>query len=138
MERAWYFHIHFQTQSLMPLVKILVLLLRVSSLLLLPIRAYLLLWLLGKSLIFINPEEYHCETRGVNCFPCTFDIPFLVSLPDCPVGTILGKHVHPPPVIIISRKNNRRYSELRLIITLFFKSLPIPVEPIPKEYFLSL
>ena len=138
MERAWYFHIHFQTQSLMPLVKILVLLLRVSSLLLLPIRAYLLLWLQGKSFIFINPEEYHCETRVVNCFPCTFDIPFLVSLPDCPVGTILGKHVHPPPVIIISRKNNRRYSETSIDYHFVLQISSDTVELIPKEYFLSL
>ena len=40
--------------------------------------------------MFISPGLH-------NIFTCTFDNPFLVSLLDCLVGTVLGKHVHPLP-----------------------------------------
>ena len=149
MERALYFHIHFQMLSLMLLVKIVVycyvyltslrLLMTINAYLLPPFLAAKVVQSTEMSFIFINPEEYPCDTREfIIIFPCTFDTPFLVSLLDCLLGTVLGKHVHPPPLTITSRKNNRRYFELPLIITLFFKSHSIPVELISKEYFLSL
>ena len=113
--------------SLMPLVKIVVLLLRVSyghkSLFVAPFLDASVEQSTEWSFIFVNPEEYQCDTREfIIIFHAPLTLPFFMSLPDSPVGTVLGKHVHRPPITITSRKNNRRYSELQLITTLFFKS----------------
>ena len=106
-EWAFYFHVHFQILGLLRLVNIVILLLRVScypsssydhqSLFVAPLAATVLLST-ERSSIFINPEVYPRDTREFIIFfhTYTFVTPFLVSLPDCLVGTVLGRHVHPP------------------------------------------
>lgn len=72
------------------------LLMTIKAYLLPPFLAATVLLSTERSSIFINPEEYPRDTRDHHIFPYTFYTPFLVSLPDCLVGTVLGRHVHPP------------------------------------------
>ena len=71
------------------------LLMTIKVYLLPPFLAATVLLSTERSSIFINPEEYPRDTRDF-IFPYTFNTPFLVLLPDCLVGTVLGRHVHPP------------------------------------------
>ena len=106
-ELAFYFHVHFQILSLLLLVNIVVLLLRVSCF---PLSSY------DHQSLFVAPflgcysatihrkVVYLYQSRRIstwhqrlhNIFPYTFYTPFLVSLPDCLVEAVLGRHVHPP------------------------------------------
>jgi hypothetical protein len=49
-----------------------------------------------RSSIFINPEEYPNDIKEFIIFFHTSLTKFLVSLPDCLVGTVLSRYVHPP------------------------------------------
>ena len=106
-EWAFYFHVHFQVLGLLLLVNIVVLLLRVScfpsssydhqSLFVAPLLGCYSATIHGKVVYLYQSRRISTWHQGIHdIFPYTFDTPFLVSLPDCLVGTVLGRHVHPP------------------------------------------
>ena len=70
----------------------------IKAYLLPPFLAATVLLSTERSSIYINPEVYPRDTREFIIFfhTYTFVTPFLVPLPDCLVGTVLGRHVHPP------------------------------------------
>ena len=50
-----------------------------------------------KGRLSLSIQKISTWHQGIhNIFPYTFVTPFLVSLPDCLVGTVLSRHVHPP------------------------------------------
>ncbi len=63
----------------------------IKAYLLPPFLAATVLLSTERSSIFINPEVYPRDTREFIIF---FHTP--LSLPDCVVGTVLSRHVHPP------------------------------------------
>ena len=51
----------------------------------------------GKVVYLYQSRSISTWHQGIHdIFPYTFVTPFLVSLPDCLVGTVLSRHVHPP------------------------------------------
>ena len=106
-EWAFYFHVHFQVLGLLRFVNIVMLLLRVScypsssydhqSLFVAPFLGCYSATIHGKVVYLYQSWRISTWHQGLhNIFAYTFDTPFLVSLPDCLVGTVLGRHVHPP------------------------------------------
>ena len=106
-EWAFYFHVHFQVLGLLRLVNIVMLLLRVScypsssydhqNLFVAPFLGCYSATIHRKVVYLYQSRSISTWHQGIhNIFPYTFVTPFLVSLPDCLVGTVLGRHVHPP------------------------------------------